>query len=134
MPDNDCNLSSSEWPNPADKGHAVEQQAKRLRHQVANGGLKFEAYLPPRFALWLLDHIEEGRFLDPAEATFVLLGQARELEPHADLRDELLKRGLQAALDDPQPGVSTQELEAKLREELKKPLLEAPMWEKRRQP
>ncbi len=33
-----------EWPDPADKAHAVEQ-AKWLRNQVAEGGLRFEAYL-----------------------------------------------------------------------------------------
>ena len=33
-----------EWPDPADKAHAVEQ-AKQLRDQAAKGGLRFEAYL-----------------------------------------------------------------------------------------
>ena len=32
---------TSEWPDPADKAHAVEQ-ANRLRNQVAKGGLRFE--------------------------------------------------------------------------------------------
>ncbi|MFC5387770.1 hypothetical protein ACFPLB_17570, partial [Aquamicrobium segne] len=53
-----------EWPDPADKAHAVEQ-AKRLRNQVAEGGLRFEAYLPPSLALWLLDRIEGQKYLDP---------------------------------------------------------------------
>ena len=51
-----------EWPDPADKAHAVEQ-AKWLRNQVAEGGLRFEAYLPPSLALWLLDLVEQDRFL-----------------------------------------------------------------------
>ena len=63
-----------EWPDPADKAHAVEQ-AKRLRNQVAEGGLRFEAYLPPSLALWLLDLIEQDTFLDPSEAVFVILGE-----------------------------------------------------------
>ena len=63
-----------EWPDPADKAYAVEQ-AKRLRNQVAEGGLRFEAYLPPSLALWLLDLIEQGKFLDPSEAVFVILGE-----------------------------------------------------------
>lgn len=83
-----------EWPDPADKAHAVEQ-AKRLRNQVNEGGLRFEAYLPPSLALWLLDRIEQGKFLDPSEAVFVILGEHKELEPHADLRRELLKRSIQ---------------------------------------
>ena len=50
-----------EWPDPGDRTHAVEQ-AKRLRNQVNEGGLRFEAYLPPSLALWLLDLIEQGKF------------------------------------------------------------------------
>jgi hypothetical protein len=69
-----------EWPDPADKAHAVEQ-VKRLRNQAAAGGLKFEAYVPPDLAVWLLDRIEQGNFVDPSEATFVLLGEARDLNP-----------------------------------------------------
>lgn len=80
-----------EWPDPADKAHAVEQ-AKQLRDQAAKGGLRFEAYLPPSLALWLLDLIEQDTFLDPSEAVFVILGEHKELAPHADLRRELLKR------------------------------------------
>ncbi|WP_210385380.1 hypothetical protein [Brucella anthropi] len=119
-----------EWPDPADKAHAVEQ-AKRLRNQVAEGGLKFEAYLPPELALWLLDRIEQGKFLDPSEAVFVILGEHEELEPHADLRRELLKRSIEAAADDPRPGISGEELKTLLREKRKSPLPEPARWEKR---
>ena len=119
-----------EWPDPIDKAHAVEQ-AKRLRNQVAEGGLRFEAYLPPSLALWLLDRIEQGKFLDPSEAVFVILGEHEELEPHADLRRELLKRSIQAAVDDPRPGISGKEMSAQLREMLKAPLPEPATWEKR---
>jgi hypothetical protein len=48
-----------EWPDLADKAHAVEQ-VRRLRNQAAAGGLKFEAYLPPDLAIWLLDRIERA--------------------------------------------------------------------------
>ena len=104
-----------EWPDPADKAHAVEQ-AKRLRNQVAEGGLRFEAYLPPSLALWLLDRIEGGKYLDPSEAVFVILGEHEELEPHADLRQELFKRSIQAAADDPRPGISGEEMIRRLHE------------------
>ena len=113
-----------EWPDPADKAHAVEQ-AKWLRNQVAEGGLRFEAYLPPSLALWLLDLIEQDTFLDPSEAVFVILGEHKELEPHADLRRELLKRSIEAAADDPRPGISGEEMKAELRDMLKAPLPEA---------
>ena len=119
-----------EWPDPADEAHAVEQ-AKQLRDQAAKGGLRFEAYLPPSLALWLLDRIERGKYLDPSEAVFVILGEHKELEPHADLRRELLKRRIQAAADDPRPGISGKEMKARLREKFKTPLPEPARWEKR---
>lgn len=109
-----------EWPDPADKAHAAEQ-AKRLRNQVTEGGLRFEAYLPPSPTLWLLDLIEQDRFLDPSEAVFVVLGEHKDLAPHADLRRELLKRSIEAAADDPRPGVSSEEMSAQLRDMLKAP-------------
>jgi len=37
--------------------------------------LRFEAYLPPQLAEWLLERIEKGVFLDPREAVFVLLDE-----------------------------------------------------------
>lgn len=119
-----------EWPDPADKAHAVER-ARRLRNQVTEGGLRFEAYLPPSLALWLLDRIEQGQFIDPSEAVFVILGEHKELEPHADLRQELLKRSIKAAADDPRAGISGEEMRAQLRDMLKAPLPQPATWEKR---
>lgn len=119
-----------EWPDPADKAHAVEQ-AKRLRDQAAKGGLRFEAYLPPGLALWLLDRIERGKYLDPSEAVFVILGEHEELEPHADLRRELFKRSIQAAADDPRPGISGEEMMKRLRNKREEPWPEPVRWEKR---
>ena len=119
-----------EWPDPADKAHAVEQ-AKRLRNQVAEGGLRFEAYLPPSLALWLLDRIEGQKYLDPSEAVFVILGEHEELEPHADLRQELFKRSIQAAANDPRPGISGEEMIKRLHELSAEPQPEPATWEKR---
>src|SRR5690606_23693304 len=119
-----------EWPDPADEAHAVEQ-AKQLRDQTAKGGLRFEAYLPPSLALWLLDRIERGKYLDPSEAVFVILGEHEELEPHADLRRELFKRRIQAAVDDPRPGISGEEMMKRLREARKESRQEPAKWEKR---
>ena len=73
-------------------------QAKALREQAAKGGLAFEAYLPPQQALWFLSLIEAGKYSDPGDALFNLLGEAQDLAPHADLRKELLRRSLDAAL------------------------------------
>lgn len=71
--------------NPAERG-----QAKALREQARAGGRRFEAYLPPALADWLLERIERGTFADPGEAVFAIVGNFRDLEPHRDLRDELL--------------------------------------------
>lgn len=119
-----------DWPDPADEAHAIEQ-ARRIRDQAAKGSLRFEAYLPPSLALWLLDRIEQGKFLDPSEAVFVILGEHEELEPHADLRRELFKRRIQAATDDPRPGISGEEMLERLREASKEPRQEPATWEKR---
>ena len=100
-------------------------------HEGPVWGSCVEAYLPPSLALWLLDLIEQGKFLDPSEAVFVILGEHKELETHADLRRELLKRSIQAAIDDPRPGLSGEEMKARLGEMFKKTLPEPPRWEKR---
>ena len=93
--------------------------------------MRFEAYLPSGLALWLLDRIESGKYLDPSEAVFVILGEHEELEPHADLRQELLKRSLEAAIADPRPAISHKEAMAEMRERLKRPRPEPAIWEKR---
>lgn len=121
---------TTEWPDPADKAHAVEQ-ARQLRDQAAKGGLRFEAYLPPSLALWLLERVEQGRFLDPSEAVFVIIGEHEELEPHADLRAELFKRRIQAAIDDPRPGLPAEEVMEHFRQKFEKPLPQPARWEKR---
>ncbi len=80
-------------------------QAKTLRAQAEKGGLAFQAWLPPQQALWILDLIEHSKYGDPGEAVFNLLGEAQDLAPHDDLRKELLKRSLDAALNNPGPVV-----------------------------
>jgi hypothetical protein len=59
--------------------------------------------LPPALALWLLDRIEDGMFIDPSEAVFVLFKQARDLKPHLDLQQDLLHRQIMSAINDPSP-------------------------------
>ena len=113
------------WDSPEAKAARIAQ-AKTLRQQAGKGGLRFEAYLPPDLAEWLLDLIERGVFADPSEAVFVILGEYRDLEPHDDLRRELLSRSLQAAIDDPRPSLSGDEVE-KL---LDRPTAEAAVWRK----
>jgi antitoxin ParD1/3/4 len=115
------------WPS-AEKKQACVAQAKALRKQAAEGGLRFEAYLPPRLAEWLLERIEKEIFLDPREAAFVLFGEHEELEPHKDLRQELLSRRLQAAIDDPRPHTPIKQAFDELREKMAAPQPEPAVW------
>ena len=119
------------WPTAEMRASSIAQ-ANALRQQAKQGGLRFEAYLPPGLAEWLLGLIEEGVFIDPSEAVFVMLGEQQELAPHADLRQELLKRRLQAAIDDPRPAIDAEEVFKQMREKFEKPRPEAATWTKPR--
>jgi hypothetical protein len=113
-------------------GLHVTEQARALRAQAEAGGLRFEAYLPSDLATWILDKIARGVFTSPSEAVFVMLGEQQELEPHADLRQEALRRTLQAAMDDPRPGISAEEAMRTLREKFAAPQPEPAVWPPRR--
>ena len=75
--------------------------------------------------------LEGQKYLDPSEAVFVILGEHEELEPHADLRQELFKRSIQAAANDPRPGISGEEMIKRLHELSAEPQPEPATWEKR---
>jgi antitoxin ParD1/3/4 len=106
-------------------------QAAALQEQARAGGLRFEAYLPPSLASWILDKVARGVFADPSEAVFVLLGEQRDLEPHADLRQESLRRSVQAAMEDPRPGMPADAFFEKLRQEMAAPRPEPAVWLRR---
>jgi hypothetical protein len=80
------------------------------------GGLRFEAYLPPGLANWLLEQIEQGVFSDPGAAVVAIFDEHRELAANADLRHQLLRRTAQAAIDDPGLSLSDQRVEKRLGE------------------
>jgi hypothetical protein len=90
--------------------------------------LRFKAYLPPELALWLLGRIEQGMFIDPSEAVFVLLDETRELEPDSDLRQELLKRRILSAADDPRPSIPAAAFMAKFEATRKKLRHQPAVW------
>jgi antitoxin ParD1/3/4 len=121
--------STDAWDSPEAEA-ARTTQARALREQAGKSGLRFEAYLPPDLAEWLLDLIERGVFADPSEAVFVIMGEHRDLEPHADLRRELLSRLCQTAIDDPRPSLSGDEVEKHLQELYYTPMSEAAVWRK----
>lgn len=109
-------------------------QAATLREQAREGGLRFEAFLPSTLADWLLDLVERGVFFDPSEAVFVLLGEARELAPHKDIQDELRRRQIRAALDDPCLGTPGKEVITRLRAEMERPRPEPASWQTDQEP
>ena len=112
------------WETPAAAAARVAQ-ARALRERVATGGLRFEAYLPSDLALWVLDRVERGIFTSPSEAVFVLMGQARELDPHHDLRRELFCRMIDAAREG--PFIEAEEVWDRLEEEMRE-WTEPAMW------
>ena len=107
--------------------HATEQD-HALHAQAEAGGLRFEAYLPSDLATWILDKIARGVFASPSEAVFVMLGEQQELEPHADLRQEALRRTIQAAMDDPRPSIPADEVMRQFRQKLEEPQPKPAMW------
>jgi antitoxin ParD1/3/4 len=109
---------------------AARERARAIRDQARAGGLRFEAYLPGSLANWLLEQVENGLFADPSEAVFVMAGLFRDLEPHHDLRDELLRRKLQAAMDDPRPPIPAEEVFDKLQRRFSEPLPPPARWHK----
>ncbi len=117
----------NDWRKPEDRQCDIAR-ANALREQASRGGLRFEVFLPPGLAEWILDLVARGAFTDPAEAVFVMLGEQQDLEPHADLREELLKRSLQASLDDPRPSISREEFEERMRKRRNAPRTEPAIW------
>lgn len=121
----------NDW-RTADERASDIAQAKELREQARKGGLRFEAYLPPGLAEWLLDFVERGVFTDPSEAAFVILGEHKDLEPHADLRTEILRRSLEAAINDPRPPIPGKEAMARIARKLAEPRAEPALWRQRK--
>lgn len=110
---------------------APKAQAARLKHEATEHGLRFDAYFVPSAAEWVLEAIEKGRFVEPAEAVFVAIQVFVELEAYPDLRKELLKRKIEESLADPRPGIPAEEVFAELEERMKKiDEHEPPRWHK----
>jgi hypothetical protein len=118
-----------DWRTPADRARDIAQ-AKVLREQASKGGLRLEVFLPSRLAEWLLDFVERGVFVDPSEAVFVILGEHKDLEPHDDLRTEILKRSLDASINDPRPPTPLDEYKKKIAERMAEPRPEPAVWHK----
>jgi hypothetical protein len=68
-----------------------------VRRQAAKGGLRFEAYLPPDLAEWVISLVEQDVFHSPSEAVFVAMQSFRELDDYPNLKWELLNRAFKKA-------------------------------------
>lgn len=119
----------SDWRAPEERARDIAQAAA-LRERAREHGLQFEVFLPPALAEWVLDFVEKGVFIDPSEAVFVMLGEQQDLEPHGDLREEILKRSLESAMNDPHPGYSAEEVVEMMRERRTRPRQEPAVWRK----
>ena len=119
------------WRTAAERNSDIAQ-ARNLREQARKGGLRFEVYLPSSLAEWLLDLVERGVFTDPGEAVFVILGEHKDLEPHADLRKEILRRTLHAAMGDPRPGCTAGEVKERIGKLMSEPRAEPAVWLQRK--
>ena len=122
--------AQNDW-RTAEQSESDIAQAKALRTQASQGGLRFEVYLPPALAEWVLDFVERGVFVDPSEAVFVVLGEHKDLEPHADLRQESLRRSLEAAINDPRPSIPVEEAIVHLEGLTTEPRPERAVWQRK---
>jgi antitoxin ParD1/3/4 len=102
-----------------------------VRRQAAEGGLRFEAYLPPSLAEWVIGLVEQDVFHSPSEAVFVAMQWFRELDEHPDLKRELLKRTLQNRVVSVEEsgGFPAEEVMARLRKATEGPRAEPAVWD-----
>jgi antitoxin ParD1/3/4 len=108
------------------------EQAKAFKKIAAESGLKFDVYLPSGLAVWILDMVEKGIFIDPSEAIFVLMGQAKDLDPHDDLKTEILKRRLDESIRSADSGLvySGEDVLNRMKQRHTVPRKEPALWKK----
>lgn len=88
-----------------------------FKDQAVQGGIRYQGYLSPSLAAWLLDRIDtENGFASPSEAAFIALQQLRDLSKHPDLQHELLRRTLDEAQQG--PCLESTDVMARLREKM----------------
>ena len=92
------------WVESEEKARQRVEQVKSLKEQACKGGLRFKAYLTADLAEWILDMVENGVFVDPSEAVFVFMQQAKDIDPYDDLKEEILRRRLDQGIKDVDEG------------------------------
>jgi antitoxin ParD1/3/4 len=103
-----------------------------VRRHATEGGLTFEAYLPPALAEWVIGLIEHAVFHSPSEAVFVAMQAFRELDDHPDLKQELLNRAIQKGINAAEEGrgIPAEEVMERLRKTMEEPRAESAVWDK----
>jgi antitoxin ParD1/3/4 len=96
--------ANKHWVETEETAQQRIAQARLLKEGARTGGLKFEVYLTPDLAEWVLDMVEQGDFIDPSEAVFVLMGQAKEIELHQDLKQEVFRRCIAQRIEEAEKG------------------------------
>jgi hypothetical protein len=97
-----------------------KQLTPEFIEQASKAGLKFEMYLVPSIAKWIIELIADGSFLDPSDALFNFLNEFKDFVEHKDLRSEVFKRTIQKSLDNINAGgkiYTSEELSACLAED-----------------
>ena len=105
---------------------------EEFKKQVAEGGLRFEAYLPSDLASWVVELVERGAFTSPSEAVFVAMQTYQELERHPEVKKELLRRMLAAAEQEVKEGkgIPHEEVMAELEKMQSRPSPEPAVWDR----
>ncbi len=126
------NRDKKHWIETEETARQRINQAKRLKEQARSDGLKFETYLTPDLAEWVLDMVEQGIFIDPGEAVFVFMCEAKDIEPYDDIKSEILKRRLEASLKDIEEGrvYTSEEVFKKIKDKAAKEKTSAAVWMK----
>ena len=105
---------------PAAEHPFTPEEDARISAHVRARGLTFEVFLPEGLADWLWQKLEAGVYKDPKEAAFIAFQDLMELDRHPAVRAQLFKAMVNAAADNPRPGISIEQWranhQAKLRE------------------
>ena len=103
-----------------------------FQKQVAAGGLRFEAYLPPPLASWVIELVEQGVFNSPSEAVFVAMQTFEDLDQHREVKRELLGAVLAYASKEAEEGnvYTAGEVMARLEKRKSQPPSEPAVWDR----
>jgi hypothetical protein len=104
---------------PTDEHPFTPEEDARISAHVRARGLTFEVFLPEGIADWLWEKFEAGAYKNPGEAAFVAFQDLRELDRHPAVRTQLLKAMINAAAEDPRPGITIEDWRAKHRATLR---------------